>query len=86
MGIGITSNWGDAFGCYPEVSVSIPNGDRHYLERGRSLRKLGNAPVSIPNGDRHYLEQLKKLTYLNLYSVSIPNGDRHYLEHRMSSL
>ena len=39
-----------------EWFVSIPNGDRHYLE----LRDRGFAgsrgSVSIPNGDRHYLE------------------------------
>ena len=80
MGIGITSNaisdpiWGgDNF-------VSIPNGDRHYLERsGGSMCRL-HYGVSIPNGDRHYLEQLTDLDALDLSHVSIPNGDRHYLE------
>ena len=38
--------------------VSIPNGDRHYLEHEgeqNDYRHICN--VSIPNGDRHYLER-----------------------------
>ena len=36
--------------------VSIPNGDRHYLERKQPFVSDDVRPVSIPNGDRHYLE------------------------------
>ena len=36
--------------------VSIPNGDRHYLELSRGRAGECFEVVSIPNGDRHYLE------------------------------
>ena len=58
MGIGITSNWMVGGLLLEFEQVSIPNGDRHYLElarRGVVLSRLDL--VSIPNGDRHYLEQ-----------------------------
>ena len=57
MGIGITSNF-VPFHCLRDVScVSIPNGDRHYLEPFTGvIGKNSTKNVSIPNGDRHYLE------------------------------
>ena len=59
MGIGITSNCSSLEHLDLGFNVSIPNGDRHYLELldldGPMPR---NKNVSIPNGDRHYLEQL----------------------------
>ena len=62
-------------------SVSIPNGDRHYLELS-SVSQVQNylKPVSIPNGDRHYLEPKAQFAAGVTLLVSIPNGDRHYLE------
>ena len=36
--------------------VSIPNGDRHYLELQQGDVLYLALEVSIPNGDRHYLE------------------------------
>ena len=81
MGIGITSNCALAHMCPVFVRVSIPNGDRHYLERTKLCSSVKPVLVSIPNGDRHYLERgLSGLEIMDL-SVSIPNGDRHYLEH-----
>ena len=80
MGIGITSN---PTGCYvfkPEYVVSIPNGDRHYLERNNEGVEIATILVSIPNGDRHYLEHLVEPLVQHAGGVSIPNGDRHYLE------
>ena len=38
------------------AQVSIPNGDRHYLEQLTNLKFLSLGSVSIPNGDRHDLE------------------------------
>ena len=38
MGIGITSNVGQGEALRPKLSVSIPNGDRHYLERWSAAR------------------------------------------------
>ena len=66
-----------------EPEVSIPNGDRHYLELPCCCsRFFCFLLVSIPNGDRHYLELLrnKKGEVIRIFRVSIPNGDRHYLE------
>ena len=56
MGIGITSNQVVCVNPLLLWRVSIPNGDRHYLEHyvgGVIPPEIG---VSIPNGDRHYLE------------------------------
>ena len=39
-----------------ETDVSIPNGDRHYLEHDIVSNAVLHVVVSIPNGDRHYLE------------------------------
>ena len=58
MGIGITSNSELGGSIPPELGVSIPNGDRHYLELPRNQSATGIGSVSIPNGDRHYLELL----------------------------
>ena len=38
MGIGITSNQPEMVGTMVQPAVSIPNGDRHYLEPNRLLR------------------------------------------------
>ena len=59
MGIGITSNYECGESSYINYAVSIPNGDRHYLEHGHELYLTGRTAVSIPNGDRHYLEPIK---------------------------
>ena len=61
--------------------VSIPNGDRHYLElhfvaRSGKARAVFQSPMGIGITSN----QLRELTYLDLSYVSIPNGDRHYLE------
>ena len=82
MGIGITSNryrniWLNGFG-----KVSIPNGDRHYLEQEfvisvRAVVGVFQSPMGIgitSNGKGGCLCRLRS-------GVSIPNGDRHYLEH-----
>ena len=62
--------------------VSIPNGDRLYLELcSRRLAVPGSEAVSIPNGDRLYLEPAVVVKVVLYYRVvSIPNGDRLYLE------
>ena len=57
MGIGITSNYHLAAIVLREISVSIPNGDRHYLEPYGHIVNTDCNSVSIPNGDRHYLER-----------------------------
>ena len=58
MGIGITSNLHEFMGGEWSSGVSIPNGDRHYLEPNLDALDLSrNRLVSIPNGDRHYLER-----------------------------
>ena len=61
-------------------AVSIPNGDRHYLELPTAELMCCMVGVSIPNGDRHYLEQKLFMSEAGTVRVSIPNGDRHYLE------
>ena len=55
MGIGITSNK-KYTPRTPFLKVSIPNGDRHYLEQNAVKHGSVKVEVSIPNGDRHYLE------------------------------
>ena len=58
MGIGITSNFLGRWTSKHIEMVSIPNGDRHYLERHPdSPQRKTRVGVSIPNGDRHYLER-----------------------------
>ena len=57
MGIGITSNCAYGHMSIIKYVVSIPNGDRHYLELQLTVRQpMAFSLVSIPNGDRHYLE------------------------------
>ena len=56
MGIGITSNRSVRHTPHRTDFVSIPNGDRHYLELQEMIQVVQKAAVSIPNGDRHYLE------------------------------
>ena len=80
MGIGITSNGVSVRAAADILGVSIPNGDRHYLELLQDAGILQKTCVSIPNGDRHYLEQFADGVTLLDIIVSIPNGDRHYLE------
>ena len=46
MGIGITSNLAPAMGFGAEAKVSIPNGDRHYLEH-REVETFGNQSVGF---------------------------------------
>ena len=80
MGIGITSNFSQVSYYVKKKSVSIPNGDRHYLEHRSWAFLCANGGVSIPNGDRHYLEPGYSSASGSDGIVSIPNGDRHYLE------
>ena len=83
MGIGITSNCcRRSRSSAIAMSVSIPNGDRHYLEPPPQMgSEIAILKVSIPNGDRHYLElRFASPRYGCALAVSIPNGDRHYLE------
>ena len=81
MGIGITSNSHNHLtGRTPPELVSIPNGDRHYLELNTIRDSIVifefQSPMGIgitSNPDLHrQVEEYRK--------VSIPNGDRHYLE------
>ena len=58
MGIGITSNNICAGSLARAHMVSIPNGDRHYLEHALGYYPRVSKVVSIPNGDRHYLERI----------------------------
>ena len=47
MGIGITSNSGCSEDRIDSPNVSIPNGDRHYLELALSLLPLGGIDLSF---------------------------------------
>ena len=56
MGIGSISNLVAAVMVQVRIDVSIPNGDRLYLELGKRTKLPPRFLVSIPNGDRLYLE------------------------------
>ena len=86
MGIGITSNLVVLPRRSDKVAVSIPNGDRHYLELFPPAHPTTTLIVSIPNGDRHYLEHTQLREVPTELGVSIPNGDRHYLEPNLEVL
>ena len=82
MGIGITSNHRC---CTAPAStanaVSIPNGDRHYLEpttfaNGEMISEEFQSPMGIGITSNRPTCTLQALPI----RVSIPNGDRHYLE------
>ena len=82
MGIGITSNRSDMGIPNPRTSVSIPNGDRHYLElrnkaKAGDVVKMFQSPMGI--GITSNIVPVRR-DQPRLNVVSIPNGDRHYLE------
>ena len=81
MGIGITSNLGSIPPELERIPVSIPNGDRHYLELCQPARYGAHWRFQSPMGIGITSNFLFKKLMEGYPLVSIPNGDRHYLEH-----
>ena len=79
MGIGITSNSGVSVSWKAPPEVSIPNGDRHYLEPESDQEMWSEMLFQSPMGIG-ITSNLVTTICIVVQNVSIPNGDRHYLE------
>ena len=64
-----------------KLDVSIPNGDRHYLEQQQAIRRQPPEQFQSPMGIGITSNSFLGEKYDPIpAAVSIPNGDRHYLE------
>ncbi len=61
------------------ILVSVPCGDRVYLNNDAKLWVASASTVSVPCGDRVYLNEEKIICNCSCACVSVPCGDRVYL-------